>query len=574
MLHFTMNMPLYLMMVSGSILLLMVLVLRFLLKKKLPGYVFPILWSLVLIRFLVPFSLSSPLSLKVSSLPVPFLSSTSDIETSAGRLAFEEKFFDSATEDTADPDAILTRTPDTAAHTGNTEDIAPASEAGTVPEAAIEAGEASTVLSVAEDSSIPDAYYYRIAETPLSISYQISEVPPSLYENDFTKGLTTAVYLLGILVTAGILLFQKYRYYGKLKNSLLIEHNETINAMLRKMKMGHVLVFTNDAIASPLVCGLLMPRIYLPTRMDFQNRHLLHHILAHETMHIRHRDNWIKAVMLIVLCLNWFNPLVWLMAICLASDLETACDEAVLRTCQDEESRKSYAFSLLAMAVTANRSPLLYSAFSKTEVEKRIQRILHYKKTSALMLSAVVLLLASGSVAFATGIQAPFDTYLSSTCYYGSSDSHWAFKVYLTRDIVLGENPGKRADDTILAVLEADTTGDPDLIKERIKEALAEEFHVEKGTFDPAASFCIDEETEAQEYAAWELTRDDNGIFCYQGRTVHSFTDELNRTYQSGMDGTLDILVQRNRLGHISSVTALQDGVIVRMTSAPVEEEH
>ena len=545
MLHFTMNMPLYLMMVSGSILLLIVLVLRFLLKKKLPGYVFPILWSLVLIRFLVPFSLSSPLSLKVSSLPVPFLSSTSDVETSAGRLAFEEKFFDSVAEDTADPDAILTGTPDTASQTEN-----------------------------AEDSSISDAYYYRIAETPLSISYQISEAPPSLYENDFTKGLTTAVYLLGILVTAGIMLFQKYRYYGKLKNNLLIEHNETINAMLREMKMGHVLVFSNDAIASPLVCGLLMPRIYLPTRMDFQNRELLHHILAHETMHIRHRDNWIKAVMLIVLCLNWFNPLVWLMAICLASDLETACDEAVLRTCQDKEIRKSYAFSLLAMAVTANRSPLLYSAFSKTEVEKRIQRILHYKKTSALMLSAVVLLLASGSVAFATGIQAPFDTYLSSTCYYGSNDSRWAFKVYLTRDIVLGENPGKRADDTILAVLEADTTGDPDLIKERIKEALAEEFHVEKGAFDPVASLCIDDETEAQEYAAWELTRDDSDIFCYQGRPVHSFTDELNRTYQSGMDGTLDILVQRNRLGHISSVTALQDGVIVRMTSAPVEEEH
>ena len=531
MLHVTMNMPLYLMMVSGSILLLIVLVLRFLLKKRLPGYVFPILWSLVLIRFLVPFSLSSPLSLKVSSLPVPLLSSTSDVETSAGRLAFEEKFFDSVAEDTADPDAILTGTPDTAAQTEN-------------------------------------------AETPLSISYQISEAPSSLYENDFTKGLTTAVYLLGILVTAGILLFQKYRYYGKLKNSLLIEHNETINAMLREMKMGHVLVFSNDAVASPLVCGLLMPRIYLPTRMDFQNRELLHHILAHETMHISRRDNWIKAVMLIVLCLNWFNPLVWLMAICLASDLETACDEAVLRTCQDEENRKSYAFSLLTMAVTANRSPLLYSAFSKTEVEKRIQRILHYKKTSALMLFAVVLLLASGSVAFATGLQAPFDTYLSSTCYYGSSDSRWAFKVYLTRDIVLGENPGKRADDTILAVLEADTTGDPDLIEERIKEALAEEFHVEKGAFDPVASFCIDEETEAQEYAAWELTRDDSGIFCYQGRTVHSFTDELNRTYQSGMDGTLDILVQRNRLGHISSVTALQDGVIVRMTSAPMEEEN
>ena len=67
MFHFTMTMPLYLMMISGSILLLTALILRFLLKNRLPGYFFPILWGMVLIRFLVPFSLSSPLSLKLSS---------------------------------------------------------------------------------------------------------------------------------------------------------------------------------------------------------------------------------------------------------------------------------------------------------------------------------------------------------------------------------------------------------------------------------------------------------------------------------------------------------------------------
>lgn len=79
------------------------------------------------------------------------------------------------------------------------------------------------------------------------------------------------------------------------------------------MNMAHILVFSNDGIASPLVCDLLAPRIYLPTRMDFRNTGLLRHILAHETMHIKRRDNWLKAVKLTVLCLNWFNPLFWLM---------------------------------------------------------------------------------------------------------------------------------------------------------------------------------------------------------------------------------------------------------------------
>ena len=209
------------------------------------------------------------------------------------------------------------------------------------------------------------------------------------------------LYLLGLAVTAGILGLQKYLYGKKLRSGLLMEHNETVNELLRGMGMGHVLVFSNDEIASPLVCGLISPRIYLPTRMDFGNTVLLRHVLAHETMHIRRRDNFVKAVMLAALVLNWYNPLVWLMAKCLASDLEAACDAAVLSRWGEEE-RKGYAYSLLAMAVSASRGTLLYSAFSKTEVERRVKGILAFRKATALALLFSDLLLAGGTVAFAT----------------------------------------------------------------------------------------------------------------------------------------------------------------------------
>lgn len=65
MLHFGMNMPLILMMLYGSVMILIVLLFRTLLKQKLPKFVFPVLWCVVLIRLLIPFSLSSPLSIKV-----------------------------------------------------------------------------------------------------------------------------------------------------------------------------------------------------------------------------------------------------------------------------------------------------------------------------------------------------------------------------------------------------------------------------------------------------------------------------------------------------------------------------
>ena len=66
MLHFTMKMPFSLMAFYGSIMILIVLLLRGLLRNKLPKFVFPVLWCVVLVRLLVPFSLSSPLSIKLT----------------------------------------------------------------------------------------------------------------------------------------------------------------------------------------------------------------------------------------------------------------------------------------------------------------------------------------------------------------------------------------------------------------------------------------------------------------------------------------------------------------------------
>ena len=59
------GMPLFLMGFYGGVMVLAVLAIRFLFGKWLPKRVIPVLWALVLVRLLVPFSVSSPLSLPV-----------------------------------------------------------------------------------------------------------------------------------------------------------------------------------------------------------------------------------------------------------------------------------------------------------------------------------------------------------------------------------------------------------------------------------------------------------------------------------------------------------------------------
>ena len=492
MLHFRMNMPFFLMAFYGSVMIAIVLALRAALKNRLPKFVFPVLWGVVLLRLLVPFSISSPLSL-----PVPgFLSGLSG-------FYFGE-------EDSTGVENI-----------GQT---------------------------VAEE--VTHGFSER------AIPYGVMDSEAFFSSRALSKALPV-LYLLGLAVTAGILGLQKYLYGKKLRRGLLMEHNETVNELLRGMGMGHVLVFSNDEIASPLVCGLISPRIYLPTRMDFGNTVLLRHVLAHETMHIRRRDNFVKAVMLAALVLNWYNPLVWLMAKCLASDLETACDAAVLSRWGEEE-RKGYAYSLLAMAVSASRGTLLYSAFSRTEVERRVKGILAFRKATALALLFSVLLLAGGTVAFATGGQAPFSRYLTSYC--ASSSSRWGVRVEIARDIALGEQPQKRAEDAVFSVLDEDTSEDPDIIREAIQASLAREFGVERGAFDVALSLCLDSETVDAQYAPWGIECLDNGTLRYQGEQVRTYRDEMLGFYQTREDGTVDIVVQRDRMGEITAVTAVHEG--------------
>ena len=534
MLNLNMNMPFYLMVFYGSIMIIVVLALRCLLKNMLPKFVFPILWSVILLRLLVPFSLSSPLSMKVPE------------------FAFANPFETTFVQGTAISEDIPEEAP------YQEVDFSTLAEGGTATEIIPEAAAPETTASetIASETTFHIAYF---DHSPQNFYLQ------NFYLQNCYAPLVLFFYLIGILATAGILFAQKYRYSKCLKSSLLVEHNETINALLRDMDMGHILVFTNDGIASPLVCGLSAPRIYLPTRMDFGNTELLRHILCHETMHIRRKDNWLKYIMLITLCIHWFNPLVWILSKYLASDLEMACDEAVLRLYdrkdEPEESKKSYALSLLAMAISGSRPTLLYSAFSKTEVEKRIQNILHYRKASALLLAFSICLVLSGSVVFATGGQAPFYPDITPFCY--SDSCRWGVCASLTRDALLGKNAQDRAVQVIFDIMSADTTNDPELLEEQIITALSSEFHVEKGAFALDISLCLTNEELYAEYENWGLIRKDTQndmSLLYNGETIRTYSDKMIGRYMSQQEGTVDITVVRNRLGEITAVNAFHEG--------------
>ncbi len=147
-------------------------------------------------------------------------------------------------------------------------------------------------------------------------------------------------------------------------------------------------VFEADTIRSPFVLGVVKPRIYIPFGLSEREKS---YILRHEACHIDRKDPVVKLAAFLILCLHWFNPLVWLAFMLMARDMEMSCDEKVLSE-TGGDIRSDYSTSLLSFAVGRRfpgASPL---AFGESLVRGRIKNILRFKKPRVGMTALAALL--------------------------------------------------------------------------------------------------------------------------------------------------------------------------------------
>ena len=151
-------------------------------------------------------------------------------------------------------------------------------------------------------------------------------------------------------------------------------------------------IFDSARVPTPLVFGLVRPRIYLPTSLPAEARDP---VIAHEEAHIARRDHWWKPLGFVLLTVYWFNPLLWAAYILFCRDIELACDERVVRG-MGPGQRADYSQALLECSTGRRALGACPLAFGEVGVKARVKAALHYKKPAfwaaagALMLCAVV----------------------------------------------------------------------------------------------------------------------------------------------------------------------------------------
>jgi beta-lactamase regulating signal transducer with metallopeptidase domain len=159
-------------------------------------------------------------------------------------------------------------------------------------------------------------------------------------------------------------------------------------------------IYETDQIDSPFVLGFFRPRIYLPVGLTEQERR---YVLLHEQAHIRRWDHRFKPLAYALLCLHWFNPVLWIAYRLLCLDIEMATDQAVLRRLDHEEhtSPTEYAAALLHLSRDPRVPSAVPLAFGEEDAKERIVSLLRYRRPMMGVLVAAALVCLVLGVGFA-----------------------------------------------------------------------------------------------------------------------------------------------------------------------------
>lgn len=238
----------------------------------------------------------------------------------------------------------------------------------------------------AYDQALREYLEERPVQTSFTDLKEVERRTQELLERDLTLAELVAkyarpVWLGGAAVMGLWFLLVNFRLRRKLRTALPVEADCPLA------------VYVTLDLPSPCLFGLARPAIYVtPAALESPDR--LRHVLAHEVTHYRHRDHWWARLRCLLLCVYWFDPLVWWAAALSRQDCELACDEGAIRALGEGE-RLPYGRTLVGM-IAAGRTSLLQTATTMTggkrKVRERIKLIAHKPRTVIAVALALVLI--------------------------------------------------------------------------------------------------------------------------------------------------------------------------------------
>lgn len=233
-----------------------------------------------------------------------------------------------------------------------------------------------TSISIPTKTSI----YNVVHLTQLDTVQMVSEAVKS----SNVKNIIAFLWIVGggalALWYTGVHLF----YKRKVNKYMIINNEGTIRALADAKKMLDIddyIELRRGNTAQMLDKTIILPDGYSADEMK--------QIMLHELCHYKNRDSLKLWTAMMVVCFNWFNPLVWYAFKVFRTDIEMMCDDSVLKI---TDSKKEYARVLVKTA--AQRNHFIPGAASvhngANEVIRRVKRIVYWERKKPLWMIAAI----------------------------------------------------------------------------------------------------------------------------------------------------------------------------------------
>lgn len=200
--------------------------------------------------------------------------------------------------------------------------------------------------------------------------------------------LTSAAYVLGVLLLLGNVIWQHVRLRRALRHALEPSPDLALlfDQMCRAFGIRRCRLLLLPQLSSPATAGWLHPSILLPEICEqFHDSSQLVDVLYHELVHVSRRDYLWAAVSDLVRCLLFFHPAVWRARQHMRVQRELACDVAVVSS--RPEHCADYAQSLTRFArlrmLQPGRSLGVDFAASASILGIRVRAVLSYRPQSS-----------------------------------------------------------------------------------------------------------------------------------------------------------------------------------------------
>lgn len=211
--------------------------------------------------------------------------------------------------------------------------------------------------------------------------------------------IISCIWAIGFVISSLLLLRFALMLKRKTKGIREYVHHEIldlVNECKNKLNIkSRIPVYVYDEFKSPCIIGIIKPKIYIPKYvLSIEDDKQLSHVFLHELVHYKRKHLIYNCLSIISLTIHWYNPFVWIAVKQMRLYREYDCDACVLELLREDENT-DYGMTLLTLSRMllnkGNYSQVPVFFETNNQIKNRIWMIKGFKKGSYKMTVKTIL---------------------------------------------------------------------------------------------------------------------------------------------------------------------------------------